>query len=477
MAGTSTNGAGNTARRATAFLIAGGIAALVLAGVLLKVLTTRDALPLADALAAFNGTCKGCNVVLLTVDTLRADFMPCYGYGKDTTPGICGHAKKGLLFERAYSQAPRTEAALFSMMTGSLVANSDIMDIVTDSGRHPLLSERLKGKGYATAGFTDHPHIRVGEISQVLMRGYDTFENLGTMAPEATSRKLSDEVIRWLDSNRDRKFFLWAHFFDPHYPYSPLEAEEGRFGFDRATCGRVRNGMAIEELRGIEARLTPRELECVIGLYQAEVASTDRQVGRVIDRVSSLGLAPRTIVIVTSDHGEEFMERSRIGHEWTVYDELIRVPFIVIAPGGRPPARVEEPVGTRMIPSLVLRALEGVPMEVTPQVYSRSFHYYATTSGEQEFRTRPNEFTVISGDDKFILTEGTGKEEFYDLARDPGERRSDPGGARARALKADLESWMRRNTVLVPAAAKRTGTPENIMRQMEQLAGLGYVDH
>ncbi|MDD5306648.1 MAG: sulfatase [Deltaproteobacteria bacterium] len=457
-------------------MLAFGAAALLVA---VGALVALHAPPsLARTLAGFQGACRDCNVVLITIDTLRADFMPCYGYAKDTTPRICAFARRGLLFENAYSQAPRTESALLSIMTGRLIANSDVVDVMVDGNRHRTLPEKLKARGYATAGFTDHPAIRPGRIADVLTRGYDSFTNLGKSEREVTSHKLSAAVTSWLGANRNRKLFVWAHFFDPHNDYNPLPQEESLFGFDRATCGRVRNGMPLAELRAIEASLTPRELACVIGLHEAEVHYADRHVGRIIDEIDALGLTGKTIIIIAADHGEEFMERTRIGHEATVYNELLHVPLLVAIPGQGASVRVRDPVGTRMVAPIVLGAVGGRPIAFDPLVYSRSFHYYPPTGdwGSGPITTKPNEFTVIAGTDKFVLTEKIGKEESYDLARDPGEKRNIAAGARGRALRAGLVEWMKRNTVAIPVEDRRpVETMEELKRQVDQMKRLGYV--
>ncbi len=425
------------------------------------------------------GACLDCNVLLITIETLRADRLKCQGYADDVAPNICAFGKRGLLFENAYTPAPVTIPTLRAIMSGSLVSNEDLLDIIAHHDRSTSIAARLSGKGYITAGITDHRGM--GDLSNlrpkssVIIRDFDYFENLGEGREEKTSARVASSIEKWLSSHRGEKFFLWAHLFDPHFNWVPQEDTQSAFGYREGDCGRIMNGIDIEEIRTIEKNLTPREIECLEALYHAEVFETDRLVGSILRRLEQLDLADNTLVIITGDHGEEFRERDRIGHEWTVYNELIHVPLMIRNPRSNGRGKVEEPVSTLVIHDYVLAAVNGRDLESMPPVVSRAFHYYGqSTQDPREFRTRPNEFSLVRGNLKIIHTPLDGKHELYDLSTDPGERinlwgKNEAGDRLAR----ELGDWIRENRS-DPGSATSEAI-ESYLEMVERLRALGYT--
>jgi len=423
-------------------------------------------------------SCPGCNVVLLTMDTVRADHMGCLGYPHDTTPELCALAEQGLLFEHAYSAAPSTFPALTSMLCGSVIANENLADILAHNEAQTYVAEELGEAGYLTAGFTDHQGFgsssRKVHSAGNLLRGFDTFENFGRGKETRGSAELTEAVLGWLDDHQADRFFLWAHYFDPHFNWVPPPELEERFGYDPETCGRVRSGMDIVEIRAIEDTLSEREVECLVALHDAELFYTDRFIGRVLDRIDDLGLGDRTLIVVTADHGEEFKERTRIGHEWTVYNELIHVPLVIRQPGSGPTGRVGGPIGTASLHDMILGAVLGRPVDLGGPVVSRTHHYYGKYGRDpSKARTRPNQFTLVDGGEKAILTQESGRPEAYDLAADPGERQSLADSPEALELLDRLERWLADNTVEAGAPSEESRRQFNETR--ERLKALGYV--
>jgi membrane-anchored protein YejM (alkaline phosphatase superfamily) len=428
-------------------------------------------------------------VVLITVDTMRADSLPCFGGARETTPEICALAQKGRVYERAYSPAPATLPALTAIFTHSQASNEAPSDLVAHYDGQTTLAESLSARGLATAAFTDHHGLGHSVAVPVfppalIQRGFRVFENFGEDRRGRGASAVSDAAIAWLGENGAEPFFLWVHYFDPHFNYRPAPEVEGRFGFTAGACGRVQNGMDITEIRALEKDLSDKEVQCLVALHEAELHATDAQVGRLLAAMDALDLSSKTRVIVAADHGEEFRDRNRVGHEWTVYDELVHVPMLVVGPG-IPPSREARVVSSMELHSLAM----GAPVALDGEVFTRSYHYYGKTEDVSEVRQRPNEFALITEREKLIV-HPDGRIEMFDLTVDPGERTDlastkvqadSPGGLPgdgvsplAESLRGRLESRMTELTV--PSILPSAGAQARDEQSRERLRALGYVE-
>jgi arylsulfatase len=410
------------------------------------------------------------NIILISIDTLRADHLGVYGYEKNTSPNIDRFAEQSMVFQNAYSPAPATIPALRSMMTGKLISNDNKKEIISYYHNATFLTEVLGNKGYRTVGFTDHRGLGDKEKrSHIFIKGFDDFFNLGKGRDAVTSHVLAEGVLNWLDENHQSKFFLWAHFFDPHFNYNPLPDYEEAMGFSPEDSGRVFGGIDQLKLREIEATLTGQEVEGLVSLHDAEIFYTDKYVGRVLEKLEAMDLLDKTVVVVTGDHGEEFKERTRIGHERTVFNELIRVPLIIRIPGQRP-ARIEASLSTREIFNILsnLDSIGDLELE-TENIISRTYHFY---KGD---RVEPNDFAIISGGYKYVYNSGTGREELYDLRSDVGEKNNlaRQMDDKKQRLKEELISWIDENRVEVEDPSQETLEIEEELN--ERLKALGYV--
>jgi arylsulfatase len=423
--------------------------------------------------------CENCNVLLITIDTLRADHLPCQGYPKNTAPNICAFGERNLLFKNAVSGAPSTVPALITMMSGSIVANDDPLELLAYSEGLTYLADRLKARGYITGGFTDHHAIRKDvkgiKRSKYLLQGFETFVNVGRGRGARTSTELNEPLLEWITQHQRDKFFVWAHYFDPHWNYMPPPGLARRFGFDERECGEITNGIDIKQVRKIEKALTNDEVACLIALHQGEIFHTDHHIGQVLDRLDNLGLEQNTLVIITADHGEEFLERDRLGHEWTVYDELMHVPLMIRNPRRFVSGRLSANISTMSIYDIVLGAVDGQPIELPAAVVGRAYHYYGKGATDlTKIKRRPNEFAMYHERMKVIITPQSNRHQLFDLAADPGER-NDLGvrAARRSPLHARLVRWLEEHHV-DPGQA----SPEALEAQrelLERLQQLGYT--
>jgi arylsulfatase A-like enzyme/Tfp pilus assembly protein PilF len=255
-----------------------------------------------------SGQFKDFNVVLITIDTLRADHLPAYGYTKVKTPNLDRIAADGFKFAHAYAHVPLTFPSHACILTGRL----PISHGVRDNGGYHLqdseltLAEILKSNGYSTAGFVSAFILDSAfNIQQGFDFYYDHFDSaeFQDVDPRSIQRKAEDTVVEaehWLDQNARKKFFAWIHFYDPHDPYDPPE---------------------------------PYRSEYASVPYDGEIAYTDAAVGKILSKLEATGQLNRTIVIVTGDHGESLGEHNESTHGMFIYNATMHVPLFIQLPG------------------------------------------------------------------------------------------------------------------------------------------------
>jgi choline-sulfatase len=266
------------------------------------------------------------NVLLITIDTLRADRLGIYGYGKPTSPELDAFAAGAVVFEHAEASAPWTLPALASVMTGEVASTHECWNygsMLDDSFR--TLPELLLTAGYDTAAVVSHLFTtsRHG-LQQGFVHTDDSFAYPEVdPAENITSQVISDKAIRFLDQKKaspdDAPWFLWLHYFDPHKEYMQHPGISEGF----VTPGAKTRGTLFGDV------------------YDGEVRYTDLHVGRVLARLHELGLEQETVVVLLADHGEEFDDHGAIGHGHSLHGELVHVPFAIRAPG-LAPRRVQE---------------------------------------------------------------------------------------------------------------------------------------
>lgn len=298
--------------------------------------------------------CEGCNIVLVLIDTLRADHLGTYGYGRDTSPNIDALARKAVVFRNAIAQSTWTKPGTASLMTGLFPKNHGANtqeDRLSDD--HLLLSQYLRQGGYRTHAFLANGNAGA---SFNFDRGYDTYEffpeDPDRIGAKTRSDRMNERILPFVrELDRDDKFFLYVHYVDPHIPYDPGEryfSKSNTIEFDKAFF----NEMQFKRLLG-----SPEEradlLRQAVDEYDDEVRFNDASFGALLAALEQRGFLEDTIVVVVSDHGEELLERNSFGHTNAPYEEQVRVPLIVYVPGvGH--REVAEPVGQiDLVPSLL----------------------------------------------------------------------------------------------------------------------------
>ena len=292
------------------------------------------------------------NIVYIVMDTQRRDRMGCYGYGRDTTPNLDALAARGLRFDDAYTTSSWTWPSTASLHTGLPPDAHGVRgaSACTLSQRFVTLAEALQARGYTTAAFVGNPIV---EPDRAFDQGFETF--LVEKDSLRAAFRMSDEVVpralEWMDRHAPLRFFLYLHLVDPHTPHRPHPAEVERLGMAPRPADWPERG--LDGVRH-DAPPTPQTRQYASDLYDASVATGDRWVGAVLDRLDELGLTDSTIVCFTSDHGEELFDHGDHGHGHEVWSELVRAPLILAGPGIPRDVRLGA-VSNRYVPSTLAR--------------------------------------------------------------------------------------------------------------------------
>ncbi|UCG16349.1 MAG: sulfatase [Phycisphaerales bacterium] len=281
----------------------------------------------------------GPDILLIVVDTLRSDKLGCYGSNLGATPRIDALAADGVRFERAYAHSPWTLPSLASMLTSLDPLHHGAGGQAGKFTRlRPwvrTLAECFRDEGYATASVVNVEFL-TGPFG--LTRGFDhvDFEVYPSNVQMRSAGRTTNAALAWLRAPRDRPFFLLVHYFDPHLVYAPPQPFRDKFADprDRRDSSWVfGTRRQIGGYRQGKTTFTRASIKRAEKLYDGEVAYTDSEVGRLLTGLRTMGLADSTVVVLTADHGEEFLDHDGFEHGHTLYDELVRVPLIIRFPG------------------------------------------------------------------------------------------------------------------------------------------------
>ncbi|MEO6710136.1 MAG: sulfatase [Planctomycetota bacterium] len=466
---------------------------------------------LASLAALIGGACgheepRPRGVLLISIDSLRADHLSSNGYKSPTAPQIptspsidARLAAKGLVFERAVSTTCWTLPAHMALMTGQpdeLHGVKSIHNALDIS--HTTLASSMRKAGWRTAGFWSginlHPTFgfdrgfeRYVDCSGVEVPDEGVFQRTDPGATEAitelqqlshqgvTSPKLVSEFDTWFDSlGRGEQFFAFVHFWDVHFDYAAPPEDDV---FDPDYRGAL-NGSNFFSILDKQDPRDPADFNRLLSLYDAEIRLTDRHVGMLLDRLERAGRLDDTLVILVSDHGEEFYEHGRFGHYHSLYEEVVRIPMVIRWPAGFAPARTQELASLADVAPTILdlcnvrrpetmwgRSLAQVgkqalpprlaPMEVTfakPQNFMRGVH---------------------AGDHKVVAHSRDEQATYFDLQADPAEKQpllekdlSPELGLRIAAAKAAWEALAKQALGL--AGSAQSQLPAHVKQRLDQ---------
>ncbi len=410
------------------------------------------------------------NVVLIVVDTLRRDHLGCYGYERPISPAIDRLAADSVVFDNATSQAPWTTPAVGALLTSRYPTELNILgdrSVLPDGVE--TLAELLRAHEVKTGAVISHSF---SSSRWRFDQGFVSFDENNIKGHKGvTSKEVADGAIAFLEQQRGGRFFLWAHFFDPHFGYQlhpDFDPEPGL-----VYQGPVKPGVDVKVLIKMrnEGRLGAEDLRQVIRCYDSEIAFTSHHIGRLLERLGALGLAQNTLVVLVADHGEAFGEHDRLGHAKTLYAELLSVPLIVRDPR-RPAGRSRVHASSIDVAPTILAALGiAVPASMRGRDLFSSVPAPPVFSETSRFnRLR----SIVADDYKLILDLESGNTELYRTTGDPAEIRdlSNAEPAVEARLLASLREWVQdsESRKTEKAEIDLTGT------EREQLRQLGYED-
>jgi arylsulfatase len=459
-------------------------------------------------LAACHSSTPRPDVLLITVDTLRADRLGCYGYARSTSPHIDRLASQGVLFERAFTTIPRTTQSMASIMTGRYPKSHGARGLFSALSQANLtVAEILKEGGYDTAAFASNLFLRPG---QGFEQGFDRYDNPARRWEGNSAEAISRAAMEWLRSRpTDRPFFLWVHYLDPHWTYRPAPPFDRRFDpdftgpftlYEDLESNRVTKGQVI-----FENRLPPRQVEHVAALYDGEIAQTDAAIGELLAALPDTGARP-LLTVFTSDHGESLGEHGcHFAHGEFLYQETLRVPLILAMPGtlaaGTRATALAENVD--VAPTLLallgisrMQAVDGRPLLVpgaaggpggadrfVPSpgralVFAESDYQLIHPENRRYFIPGPAGRWSSAFDGRYKLIEipkpGGAMFELYDLERDPGESRNLAQDGAESATRLRLFGELQR---YVDYGTGEPAPPRDIEpEELERLRSLGYVN-
>jgi choline-sulfatase len=376
---------------------------------------------------------RGMNVIWISFDSVRADHCSFEGYARDTTPQLDAVAKRGVRFSRCIAQAPYTLPSYASMLTSRYVAELAVQEQRDEKDRARILgiapgpsesdamiSEALRAAGYRTAAFVQ------SWISKPLGfdQGWDVFRHR-----QETLKEKVPELLRFVEENRDRKFFAFLYTTDTHYPF--LHAHDRKYLYGRYGSDFDFTLDAIHAVREGRLRPSAEDIANAMALYDEGLHWADADLSRLFQYLDETGLSAKTILVFNADHGEEFDEHGIISHGQTYYDAVVRTPLVIAAPNTPAAGRAV----TELVQNLDIAPtlLEMVGVERPPGWSGRSLGWALAGRPSPAAGAPPPAFSegawtfwigsVLQGEQKFILITPQDRM-LFDLAKDPGETRN-----------------------------------------------------
>jgi arylsulfatase A-like enzyme len=413
------------------------------------------------------------NVILIGIDTLRADHTTLHidDPARDLTPNLRALAQRGTLYENAISQSPWTMPAFASIMTGQYPHEHGAISLYGKLPRPVLtLPEVFREAGYNTAAAISHLFV---DERRGFAQGFDHFDESAVLGEKAiTSQQLTDAALNYLEKNGDDPFFLFLHYFDPHYEYRDHEP----WDFADAYTGPLTQNpdqMDIETLRAKRSDFAPQDTQYLRDLYDEEIAYTDKQLGRLLDHLKETGLDQNTAIILVSDHGEEFMERGWLGHTISLHEEVIHVPMLTVLPGtDQQPTRNTDVTETRALFNIITN-WAGLPQSSSPAPENNdAYSIVWLPDAKPESGKQVQKSALRRGDHKLIFDHRENTAFLYNLKDDPEEKHNlvEERPELRTPLEESLTQWVSEMTKQDIAPTLQLKDEE-----LESLKSLGYL--
>ncbi len=413
------------------------------------------------------------HILLILMDTLRADHLGCYGYSRETSPNIDAMARSGMFFKNAYTVSPWTNPTIATLFTGQFpqaifppaIHKEAITQVLPEELN--TTAELLKANGYRTIALMDHPGISA-ELQYD--QGFDVFVklfekgNFGRWGRTDVDFVLK-EFNQQIEAAHGKRVFLYLHLVYPHMPYKPVPPYDTMFG------------------AGFQ-KLVKKERQGIINMYDGEIRQTDELIGKINEQLRKKNLSDETYVLVTSDHGEAFWEHRRFGHGNSYFDEVLRIAMIIGTPEGKAkPIQISAPVSNiDVFPTILQLASVNIPQGTPGKSLLRFMSPAKSTELEFLFSESTSSKDIyaascLTGNRKYIYEPNMRdvQHHLYHLSEDPAEMRNRAIDEAAysdlhqRLLEHQQENEKRRSGLRLKRAEPDEETKE-------RLRALGYVD-
>jgi arylsulfatase A-like enzyme len=415
------------------------------------------------------------NIIFILVDCLRADHLGSYGYHRATSPHLDRFAKDSVLFRQAISQSTFTKTSMASIMTGQYPyehgvyrGNKENPDdrITSDvlSLHENTLAEELLKMGFLTSAWIEQAHLTA---SSGFAQGFVRYrERQGKIT------KMNARFLKWASQiGRHHQFFTYLHYIDLHRPYKPKPPFDTRFGvYRKMDSGKYSAWQASLEKQ--IPNLDKSDLLQLAALYDGSIAMIDQEIGNLFEELKTLGLYDNSLIIVTSDHGEAFLEHGFLAHSNTPYEELIRVPLIIKFPSSQFKGSIidRQVRHIDLLPTLLdylgkkSSSSSGVSLLRLPENPSANFPQIAVSEFEETIALR-------SQNSKYIRFNDT-KAEFYDLIHDPDEKKN-----LMNSRQTETGNFRKIAEKILFFRTKNIGKEVTVdEKTVEELKALGYLD-
>jgi arylsulfatase A-like enzyme len=412
------------------------------------------------------------NVVVVVVDVLRADRLGVNGYSLPTTPNIDGLARDGVSFSAAFANASWTKPATATLLTSLMPSSHGALDVADEAGTTGILDEELttlaeifSGAGYRTGAFIVQPHLKA---KFGFAQGFDEFHRLRGKVGGRQNKLLSEFV----EAAGERPFLAYVHYIEVHWPYNKrLPGQEQTFG-STAIDPEPPISQLGELSRWVEDHWSPRNRAALMARYDQGVAFADAVVGDLLERLRRAGRYQNTIIVVTSDHGEGFMEHGLVGHGLVPHDEQVHVPLVVKVPArfGVAPGERRDSLVSLIDVGPTLLDLAGV--ETPPVFEGTSFRMVleGVEDPTRQVHIQTEHGSALRTRSHKLIVRSDGEIELYDLTADRDEMVNlavDVCDGVCSELRAQLPAST------VPRGSTRgTWSAEDI----EELVALGYLE-
>lgn len=359
---------------------------------------------------------KKINVILITIDTLRKDHLPCYGYKVNTAPNISSFAKESLIFNNAISQSSWTLPSHASIMTGMYPHRHRAVKPSTPIDKRLItLAEYLKKSGYKTAGFVSHTLV---SEKYGFDKGFNRFDSSNAKDSEwrTTSENITHLGINWIKKAK-KKFFLWLHYFDPHDEYLYYKNIDFKY-ISTINENEKLNFPGWNDYPNPYLEYCNRNKKKFISLYNGEIFNTDYYIGKLISFLKEKEYLKNTIIIITSDHGESFNRYGLYGHDNFLYSDLINVPLILHLPKVKYEVISDVCEIKDIMPTLLDLLDIKKPEYLNNNLLSEKKDF---AFSEVENKNPYRKVAILNNSWKLIYTIGEKNFELYDLKEDPSE--------------------------------------------------------